>query len=388
MAERWVILLVLFLARTAMAYQFQTIGALGPILVEAFKIDFVWLGALIGLYMLPGAAFALPVGLLGQRYGAKNVVLVGLLSMAIGGVLTAADSFPVVVSGRLISGIGAVFINVVMTKMVTDWFAGREIVTAMSIFVASWPLGLAIGLISFPALAAAASSWSAVMYVAVASALICLVLVALIYRDAPSMKVGTSPTFHISMTVCEWLLISLAGLVWSTYNVGCIVLISFLPELFTARGYSLVEAGRLVSLLGWVLIPSVPLAGYAAERLDRPNLLMIGGFCIVALAAAVLPFTTAPAAVFGLVVVGIGLPAGLIMALPAQALRQENRSIGMGVFYMFYYVGMALLPALAGLTRDLTGNPAVTALFATAMMTIALLALVGFRSAQQALTAN
>src|SRR5262245_36955501 len=46
-AKRWIILLVLFLARTAMEYQFQTVGALGPILVDALKIDFVWLGTLI-----------------------------------------------------------------------------------------------------------------------------------------------------------------------------------------------------------------------------------------------------------------------------------------------------------------------------------------------------
>src|SRR5207244_11865216 len=118
--------------------------ALGPVLLDAFQLDFVWLGALIGLYLLPGAAFALPGGLLAQRYGAKNVVLAGLLAMAIGGALTAADSFPLVTGGRLLSGMGAVAINVVMTRMVTDWFAGREIITAMSIFVASWPLGLAL----------------------------------------------------------------------------------------------------------------------------------------------------------------------------------------------------------------------------------------------------
>src|SRR5215813_1869738 len=98
-ATRWLILLVLFLARTAMAYQFQTMGALGPILIDAFKIDFAWLGTLIGLYMLPGTVIALPGGLLGQRFGAKSIVLVGLLLMAMGGALTAAELFPVAASG-------------------------------------------------------------------------------------------------------------------------------------------------------------------------------------------------------------------------------------------------------------------------------------------------
>src|SRR5262249_50743257 len=149
----WLMLFVLFLTRTAMAFQFQSIGAVGPILVDALKIDFVSLGTLIGLYMLPGIVIALPGGVLGQRFGAKIIVLVGLLLMTVGGVLTTMDMFPINASGRLISGAGAVLINVVMTKMITDWFANREIVTAMSILIASWPLGLALGLICFPVIA-------------------------------------------------------------------------------------------------------------------------------------------------------------------------------------------------------------------------------------------
>jgi cyanate permease len=332
--------------------------------------------------MLPGTVFALPGGLLGQRYGAKNIVLVGLLLMAIGGALTAMELFPIAVSGRLISGTGAVLINVIMTKMVTDWFAGREIITAMAIFIASWPLGIALALISFPVVAAAAS-WTAAMYVAASVALLCLILVALIYRDPPNSQAGASSTFRIAMTEREWLLISLAGLIWTAYNVGLIVLISFLPELFTVRGYSLADASRIVSLLGWVQIPSVPLSGYVAERLNRPNLLMVAGFCTVAIAAAVLPFSSAPIAVYTLVVLGIGLPAGLIMALPAQSLQAENRSVGMGIYFTFYYAGMALLPALAGLARDLADSPAATALFASTMMGVALIGLFGFRAAQR-----
>src|SRR5262245_17325255 len=386
-AKRWIILLVLFLARTVMAYQFQTVGALGLILVDALKIDFVWLGTLIGLYMLPGAVFSLPGGLLGQRYGAKNIVLVGLALMVAGGVLTATASFPIVAVGRLISGIGAVLINVVMTKMVTDWFAGREIVTAMSIFITSWPLGIALGLFSFPALAAA-MSWGAAMFAAALGALICLVLVMRFYCDPSEAQPIANYSFHISMQRREWLLISFAGLIWGTYNVGLIVLISFMPEFFTTRGYSLIEASRVVSLLGWILIPSGPLAGYMAERLDRPNFLMAGAFSTVALAAAALPLATAPVTLFVLIALAIGLPPGLIMALPAQALRPENRSIGMGLYYTIYYVGMALLPALAGLVRDIAGTPAATALFASAMLGTAILGLVGFRATQRRFAAG
>lgn len=124
------------------------------------------------------------------------------------------------------------------------------------------------------------------------AAFICLILVGLIYRDPPNSQTETSSDFRIAMTGREWLLISFAGLIWSAYNVGYIVLISFMPELFTARGYSLAEASRIVSLLGWVLIPSVPVSGYVAQQLNRPDLLMVAGFRMVAAAAAVLPFAS------------------------------------------------------------------------------------------------
>jgi hypothetical protein len=55
-SNRWLILAVLFLARAAMSFQFQTIGAVGPLLIDQLHIDFTWLGTLIGLYMLPGAS--------------------------------------------------------------------------------------------------------------------------------------------------------------------------------------------------------------------------------------------------------------------------------------------------------------------------------------------
>src|SRR5262249_6871317 len=127
-ANRWVILAALFLARLAMAVQFQTVGALGPMLVDTLRIDYALLGTLIGLYMLPGVVVALPGGLLGQRFGAKRVTLLGLALMAAGGVLMAASGgFGAIAAGRLLTGVGAVLMNIMLTKMVADWFTGREV---------------------------------------------------------------------------------------------------------------------------------------------------------------------------------------------------------------------------------------------------------------------
>jgi hypothetical protein len=41
-----------------------------------------------------------------------------------------SDSWTGQIAGRLVAGAGGVLLNVQMTKMVADWFAGREIATA------------------------------------------------------------------------------------------------------------------------------------------------------------------------------------------------------------------------------------------------------------------
>ena len=104
---------VLFFARTAMGFQFQSIGSVSPLLVDEMGIDFGLLGALIGIWMLPGVVVAIPGGLLGRRFGDKRVVLAGLALMVLGTLLvSAAASYALAMAGRLISGAGAVLLNV------------------------------------------------------------------------------------------------------------------------------------------------------------------------------------------------------------------------------------------------------------------------------------
>lgn len=140
--NRWLILAVLFLARTAMGFQFQSVAALSPFLVTELGIDYIRLGLLISSYLLPGIVIAYPGGFLGQRFGDKRAAVLGLMLMTCGGVLTSTGhGYAPLLVGRLIGGIGGVLSNVFLTKMATDWFVGREIGTALALLVSSWPLG-------------------------------------------------------------------------------------------------------------------------------------------------------------------------------------------------------------------------------------------------------
>jgi predicted MFS family arabinose efflux permease len=308
--------------------------------------------------------------MLSGRFGSERVLMAGLGLMAVGGLFTSGStSLAEIVAARLVSGTGAVLMNVAVTRMAADWFAGREIGTAMAVLVSSWPLGLALGLVGTAPLAAA-FGWKTATSAATLFCIAAMLMVWALYRPADHAA-GETVASTVSLTKRECYLILLAGLIWGVYNVAYIVLVSFLPSVLTARGYELSAASGLVSLLGWALIPLVPLGGYLADRSGRPELIMMLGLLVTAAAAILMSVPGFLLVGFVCVLLAGGLPAGALMALPIAALRSESRAVGMGLYFSCYYGCMAIFPAIAGWTRDLTGNDLAPVLFAAAMLGVA-----------------
>src|SRR5437773_668687 len=185
MANRWVALAIVFVTRTSMGYQFRSVASVGPLLVPELGLTWAQLGSLIGLYMLPGAFLALPGGMLGQRRGERRPVVASLALMVVGGLVTAAShSFAVAAAGRLLSGVGAVLMNILLAKMVADWFTEREMSTAMAVMLTSWPVGLGLAAATLGSLATR-SSWRMAIAMTALAAAVGLVLIAFAYRDPP-----------------------------------------------------------------------------------------------------------------------------------------------------------------------------------------------------------
>jgi MFS family permease len=309
------------------------------------------------LYFTPGVALALAGGGLGQRFGDKQTVLAGLMLMVIGELAMASSpAWALQVAGRLVSGAGGVLLTVQMTKMVTDWFAGKEIATAMAIFINSWPVGLGLSLLILPAIGT--TFGVATVYVAVAALVgTALPLLLVGYRSPETANRASGKAGRLDRRTTLSLIV--AGLIWGLYSVGPATIFSFGPTLLVERGWSVAAAGSTISLVLWISIPFVPLAGYLADRLSHPEAIFIGGGCLVfaALIAALahsgaVPFIIVALAIF------IGLPAGSIMSLPPRVLAPATRAIGMGIFFTIYYVAMMLGPVIGGAFAKWSGSAA------------------------------
>jgi predicted MFS family arabinose efflux permease len=363
-----------------MGFQFQSVATLSYSLVAQIDVTYAQLGLLISCYLLPGIVVAYPGGRLGERFGDKRIAIVGLTLMVVGGLVdNTSVNYATFVGGRLIAGTGAVLLNVLLLKMATDWFLGREIGSALALLVSSWPIGIGIALIVLPWIAITFSVQSAFLSTAVAAAVV-WVLVAAIYRPpgkAAMLERGSSSR----LSWREKGLVSLAGAVWALFNVGLIIVLSFTPSLLSAQGISARDAGIATSLASWTLISTMVLGGILLDRIGYATILMTTSFAVLGLSMILLP-SASSFALIAFVGAIAGLPCAAMLVLPTEALRPQSRAPGMGIFYTWYYVGMTLLTPAAGLARDLSGNPGAPLIFAGSLEIAAIAVLGIFRMSQ------
>lgn len=373
MPLRWVMLLVLFLVRLAMGYQFQSVASVSPHLVTELGLSYTQVGTLIGFFLLPGIFISIPSGALTRAVRDKNLLMIGALAMIIGALIMAsAHGTDALYVGRLVTGIGGAIFNVILTKMVTDWFIEHEILTALAVMLTAWPIGISVGLITQGGIADA-YGWSWVMHATGVLAFAALILTAVLYRDAPGTGHAPAARIRIGLPTRQFVHIGLVGIAWTLYNAAFIIFVSFVPDVLEQHGYEPGVARSTTSLAMWSMLISVPFGGRLLEVFGWITASIVVTIAASALVMAAVAQGAAPemlCVAFGVI---SGIPAGALMALSAEALTPDNRGPGLGIFYTWYYVGMTVSPAVAGWTRDASGDAAAPVLLGASYFGIVIL---------------
>jgi len=351
---RWLILALLFAVRLTMALQFESVAAISPLVMQEFGVKVADVGILISVYLAPGLIIAPAGGEIGRHFRDKSVVAWGLVLMIGGGLIMAlASSWSWQLAGRLLGGTGGVLLNVLMAKMVADWFADKEISTAMGIFVNSWPVGIALALLILPPLASTSGTTGAYLATSLAGALALVSLCAL-YRAPPARTApGHGERWPAGAT---FVAVLMAGCIWGLYNAALGMVFGFGTAMLAERGWGLTAAGSIISLVLWLVGFSVPVGGVWADGAGRHVAVMLCGLALFAATLAIASRTEHVTLWFVALGLVSGIPAGPIMSLPARVLGRESRAAGMGIFYMMYYAMAVAGPIAAGYIAGLAGT--------------------------------
>ena len=371
MSNRWLILLLLFVSRLAMGFQFQSIGSVSVQLSKDIGFSNTEIGALIGIFMLPGVFLAFPSGLLGRWLSDKLIVATGLLCLSIGGIVVFLSADLLLMSvGRFICGAGFVLSTVYFTKMTIDWFQGRELATALSILIVSWPGGIALSQVIHPYIAVN-FGWQWAISAASIFCLVAVFAISVLYRvPLKELAEANSQAQTKHLTSWEWLKTSVAAWSWSFYNAGYLVFLSFAARALQESGISNSYAANTVGAASFLTMISILTGGFVADKFNISRSVILLSSSVAVLTLLTISFGYSPiilCCIFGAIGMSSG---GIIIALSGQAMAPERRAYGMGVYQTWFFLLSAPAPLVGGWLYDLTGRANTALMFGASLFAL------------------
>jgi DHA2 family multidrug resistance protein-like MFS transporter len=144
--RRWTLLGVLCLSLVMVVMAVSGLNVALPTLQRDLDASATMLQWIVDAYALVFAGLLLTAGALGDRFGRKGALLVGLAVFATGSVISGfAGSAAVVILGRAVQGAGAAFVMPATLSLITAIFPPEERQRAIAVWVGFAGAGGAIG---------------------------------------------------------------------------------------------------------------------------------------------------------------------------------------------------------------------------------------------------
>jgi MFS family permease len=366
---RWIILIVAYICMLAFTFTLQFLPPILTLVIDDMRFSHTQAGLLMSLFALPTIFLSIPAGSLSDRWGPMKVGVLSLI-LAISGTLLFAfgGSFASISTGRIISGIGAATIAIVAAQMISQWFRGREIGTAMGIYNTAMPVGTIICYISFGKIADT-MGWRMPVLIPVIICLAGLISLLILYKPTPDKPVfkgyseGERQPGFLSGLGEIGLPIWLIGLCWMWFNSAFMSFSTFGPDFFVSKGYSITAAGFLVSLLMWGSLFMSPVIGRLVDRMNNHEVFIAVGGLFSALAIYLLTKTTWYLYPMILMAVSVACIPAPVFSFPSKLLRPQMLGMVFGILFTFSSLGMFLGPSASGMVRDATGSYETTFVF-------------------------
>ncbi len=366
---RWVILILSYLCMLVFAFTLQSLPPILTLIIEELKLTHAEAGLLMSLFSLPAIFLAILAGLLSDRWGPFKTGVISLVLVITATLLFAvSDTFLYAGLGRVIAGIGAVTISIIAAQMLSQWFRGRQIGTAMGIYNTAMPVGTIICFTTFGRLGESLG-WRMPIFITALIGVVGLIAFLLLYKPAPNppQKIDFDKeekvTGLFSGLPKVGVLIWLVAFCWMWFNAATISFSTFAPDFFMSKGYSIGFAGFLASLVMWGALGLSPVIGYLVDKVNNNDVFIgVGG---VIMATAIYLVTRSTDFLFPMVVMAVAvafIPAP-VFSFPSKILQPENLGLGFGILSTVSGVGMFFGPYMAGLVRDKTGSYEISFIF-------------------------
>ena len=373
-----------------------------PAMQAGLGMDNTQAGVLATANLVGYLALSAIGGALAARYGPRKVAAVGLAVTGVGMLLTGlANSLISLAVWRALAGMGSGAGNVSVMGMASSWFSKRRRGLASGVTVA----GSSIALIILGPLVPRILStyllfgWRICWALFGGVTLVLAVGAYLLLRNRPSemglQPLGAGPADPSpkpTLGRLEWGRVYRSAPVWHlgavyvAFGFSYIIYMTFfVKRLVSEGGYSPQAAGGLFMTMGWFSLLCGVIWGALSDRIGRQRTLVIVylihavAFGLFALWAVPVGFTIS-AILFGLTAWSI--PA-IMAATCGDVLGAQLAPAALGFITLFFGIGQAIAPSIAGAIADASGSLSPAFLLASGVALLGALGASRLRSISQ-----
>lgn len=332
-----------------------------PVISIEFELTDTTTGLIASGYFFFYVLMQIPTGLIGDKYGLKNVLFVMYLVVGIAliGIGLLSFNYYVLILFVSLHGFGAGAYYSASYGITINSVPVNRRGIASAIVTTGMALGLAIGLSIAGPLAELFDSWRHPFVLLSIPTILIAIFIYLVTKNSEGVP---QPSSGLSIDVFrnrDLIVLSLAAFC-SLY--GYWVLISWAPTYFVLqRGYDLSSAGQITAIVALTSIPGALIWGPISDKIGRKKLsivLLIGAsVAITFIAGSTSNLQVSIAlAIYGLLSALAWNPVLVAWAGDLASQRGEGAGSAMGLLNAFAVGSSFIGPALTGLISDLTGS--------------------------------
>ena len=275
-------------------------------LQQRFRVDYAGVGTLFAAYVFGYAIFQAIVGLIGDRFNARVLLLTGLAFSALfSAAFAGTRTYELALVARFLLGATGAFLYTPAMKLGITLFAREERGRVMGILQSGAGLGGVSALILVPIGVARFGMTGGLLTLPLFTAAV-LIVALIILPDAPPQEQtvrvpGARTGIGWRLDFWQLLAISFTGML-ATYG-----LLTWLPTyLIKTFGYSTVRAGTFTSAANIALLIAAPVVGILADLPHGRTLIVLGG-AVLAFVCYVAIVPKEPVAVIFVITILVGI---------------------------------------------------------------------------------
>jgi MFS family permease len=323
-----------------------------PSIVTALQISRTDVGLLIAAFTFPGVVLTPFVGIFGDRFGRKRILVPSLFLFGLaGGACAFTRDFTLLIALRAFQGLGATALATLGITIIGDIYSGERRAGAMGLNASV----LSIGTLSYPLIggALATLAWNYPFLLALAGIPIGLIVLLYLHNPEP----GSTGNLKDYLTGAFSKLRSFRAI--SAFMVGVIgfillygIIMTYVPlYLHSAFSASPFVIGLIASSMSLISALVASQLGRLAKIISVTNLIKLG-FVISALALALLPYMPRLEMVFiPTIIYGAGwaIIAPSVQTYIAGLAPAEYRAAFMSINGMMLRLGQTVGPLIMGI---------------------------------------